>query len=65
MKAATSNFEADKLIENVYNKFSEISNFFVAGINYKKTDATIRSLYAVNDEHYASILLGAKKKRTD
>ena len=61
MKAATSNFEADKLIENVYNKFSEISNFFVAGINYKKTDATIRSLYAVNDEHYASILLGAKK----
>lgn len=38
----------------------EISNFFVVGINYKKTDATRRSLFAVNDEQYAKILAVAK-----
>lgn len=34
----------------------DISNFFIAGINYKKTDAGIRGLYAINAEQYSSIL---------
>jgi glutamyl-tRNA reductase len=34
----------------------DISKFFVAGINYKKTDAAIRSQFAINDEQYATLL---------
>lgn len=34
----------------------DISKFFIAGINYKKTDAAIRSQFAINDEQYASLL---------
>lgn len=34
----------------------DISNFFIAGINYKKTDATVRGLYAINTQQYASVL---------
>jgi glutamyl-tRNA reductase len=34
----------------------DISKFFIAGINYKKTDAAIRGLFAINDEQYASLL---------
>ncbi len=33
-----------------------LSKFFVAGINYKKTDASIRGHFAVNNEQYANIL---------
>jgi len=33
-----------------------ISQFYIAGINYKKTDASVRGLFAVNNNHYASIL---------
>src|SRR5438552_4548258 len=33
-----------------------ISQFYIAGINYKKTDASIRGLFAVNNNHYTSIL---------
>src|SRR5207244_3935786 len=33
-----------------------ISQFYIAGINYKKTDASIRGLFAVNNDHYTSIL---------
>jgi glutamyl-tRNA reductase len=35
---------------------SEISRFFMAGINYRKTDAAIRSLFAISDEKYHRIL---------
>jgi len=35
---------------------ADISNFFVAGINYKKTDATIRGMFAINNDKYANIL---------
>lgn len=38
------------------NKQTDSSHFFVAGINYSKTDVAVRSLFAVNDEKYASIL---------
>jgi len=34
----------------------DIHNFFVAGINYKKTDAEIRGLFAIDNVKYAAIL---------
>jgi glutamyl-tRNA reductase len=34
----------------------ELSKFFVAGINYKKTDTTVRGMFAINDDQYANIL---------
>ena len=37
-------------------QFSDITNFFIAGINYKKTDADLRGKYAVNAEAYARLL---------
>jgi glutamyl-tRNA reductase len=36
-----------------------ITNFFVTGVNYRKTDASIRSKFAVQDEGYARLLHGA------
>ncbi|MES2881662.1 MAG: glutamyl-tRNA reductase [Bacteroidota bacterium] len=36
--------------------FRNISNFFVAGINYKKADATERGQFAISNEQYANIL---------
>ncbi|HYF32888.1 MAG TPA: glutamyl-tRNA reductase [Chitinophagaceae bacterium] len=32
------------------------TNFFIAGINYKKTDAAVRGQFAVNNEQYISLL---------
>ena len=34
----------------------DISNFWIAGINYKRTDAAIRGQFAVQGEQYATIL---------
>ena len=34
----------------------DISRFYIAGINYKKTDAVIRGQFAVNNEQYANLL---------
>jgi glutamyl-tRNA reductase len=42
------------------HKHSEIDQFTVAGINYKKTDASVRGLFAINDEQYGNILELAK-----
>jgi len=39
----------------------EINHFFVAGINYRKTDAGIRGNFAVNADQYASVLEKAAK----
>jgi glutamyl-tRNA reductase len=39
------------------NRSTDISKFFVVGINYKKTDASIRGLFAVGNEQYENILL--------
>ncbi len=36
--------------------FKTISNFFVAGINYKKSDASIRGQFAINQDQYLSVL---------
>jgi glutamyl-tRNA reductase len=33
-----------------------ISNFFVAGINYKKSDASVRGQFAIGSEQYANVL---------
>ena len=37
-------------------KQTDISTFFVAGVNYKKTDATLRGQYAISSDQYAKIL---------
>lgn len=36
--------------------FKNLQNFYVAGINYKKSDASIRGQFAINNEQYAAIL---------
>lgn len=36
---------------------TDISTFFIAGINYKKTDAGLRGHYAISNEQYANLLL--------
>ncbi|MBC7536247.1 MAG: glutamyl-tRNA reductase [Ferruginibacter sp.] len=36
-----------------------ISSFFIAGINYKKTDASIRSRFAINPDQYENIISAA------
>src|SRR5260370_38022004 len=35
---------------------SDISEFYVVGINYKKTDAAIRGQFAISEEQYAQLL---------
>ena len=35
---------------------NNISKFFVAGINYKKTEAAVRGQFAINNDQYAAIL---------
>src|SRR6478609_5789324 len=37
-------------------QFKNIESFFVAGINYKKSDAATRGLFAVSPEQYSAIL---------
>lgn len=43
------------------NIHSDISNFFIAGINYKKTDAAIRGNFAINSNQYSRLLSIAKE----
>jgi glutamyl-tRNA reductase len=38
----------------------DVAQFFVVGINYKKTDAAIRGQFAINNGQYAEILSKAK-----
>jgi glutamyl-tRNA reductase len=38
------------------NRPTEISNFFIAGINYKKTEAAIRGQFAINNDQHKTIL---------
>ncbi|HUR10496.1 MAG TPA: glutamyl-tRNA reductase [Flavitalea sp.] len=49
---------AEKMIET---GTSDISRFYAIGINYKKTDATTRSLFAINHDQYKIILDEAAK----
>lgn len=54
---------------NVYpmltNSTTDISNFCVAGINYKKTDATTRGMFALSNDHYERIITRAKNSGID
>jgi len=44
----------------MHTKYEQnIQNFWVSGLNYKKTDATIRGLFAVNNEQYNELLAQA------
>ncbi len=36
-------------------KPTDLSTFFIAGINYKKTDANLRGQYAINSDQYATL----------
>jgi glutamyl-tRNA reductase len=42
------------------NRTTDISGFYVAGINYKKTDAIIRGQFAIGSERYGKILSAAR-----
>ncbi|HEY0273600.1 MAG TPA: glutamyl-tRNA reductase [Chitinophaga sp.] len=43
----------------------DIANFFVVGINYKKTDAAIRGLFAINPSQYEQLLAHGKSVQLD
>lgn len=45
--------------------FKSIANYFVAGINYKKSDAAVRGRFAVNNEQYAAVLKAAVAQGLD
>lgn len=47
------------LERKMYNRESRISDFWIIGINYKKTEATIRGSFAINQQQYADILATA------
>jgi glutamyl-tRNA reductase len=38
------------------HSFRDISKFFIAGINYKKSDAEVRGHFAINQDQYARLL---------
>jgi glutamyl-tRNA reductase len=42
--------------------FKNIPNFYVAGINYKKSDAAARGKFAIGNEQYAAILKAAPQQ---
>lgn len=42
------------------NEYRHITNFFIVGINYKKTDASIRGQFAINNDQYEALLQHAK-----
>ena len=44
------------------SKITDLSKFFVVGINYKKTDAAARGLFAVDSLHYEQLLQEAESR---
>jgi len=42
--------------------FKDISNFFAVGINYKKSDASVRGQFAIANDQYAKVLSSAKEQ---
>jgi glutamyl-tRNA reductase len=47
----------------MFNQTSrELSKYFVVGINYKKTDASVRGQFAINSHQYSTILSLAPQK---
>lgn len=49
-----NNYNRKKIMDHTSQ--ADISKFFIAGINYKKTDATVRGMFAINNDQYANIL---------
>lgn len=47
------------------NHSKDISNFHAVGINYRKTDAAIRGLFAINPAQYENLLKHAKTVELD
>jgi glutamyl-tRNA reductase len=47
-------------MDNQYHR--NISNFFIAGINYKKSDACTRGQFAINNEQYETLLKEAARQ---
>ncbi|SJZ54937.1 glutamyl-tRNA reductase [Chitinophaga eiseniae] len=64
--AYASIFAAGSLFKNMQVSHSkEIANFHIVGINYKKTDAAIRGLYAINPAQYQQLLEHARTVQLD
>jgi glutamyl-tRNA reductase len=51
-----------ELLIEMSNQVREISKYFIVGINYKKTDASIRGQFAINGDQYGNILSLAPHK---
>jgi glutamyl-tRNA reductase len=45
------------------NAIIDIDDFFIAGINYKKTDVSIRGQFAINSDQYHVLLIAAAEKK--
>jgi hypothetical protein len=39
----------------------DIANFFIAGINYKKSDAAVRGQFSINNDQYLQVISSAAK----
>src|SRR6187399_1033068 len=39
----------------------DIANFFIAGINYKKSDAAVRGQFSINNDQYLQVISSAPK----
>ncbi len=64
--AYASIFAPGSLYRNMQVSHSkEIANFHIVGINYKKTDAAIRGLYAINPAQYQQLLEHARTVQLD
>lgn len=64
--ALASIFAAGSLYIKMQVAYSkDITNFHSIGINYKKTDAAIRGLFAINQAQYLSLLEHAKAAQLD
>ena len=50
----------DHIVPNMHFQTTHNTNFFIAGINYKKTDAAVRGQFAVTNEQYATLLQRAE-----
>ncbi|MDB5203732.1 MAG: glutamyl-tRNA reductase [Ferruginibacter sp.] len=47
----------------ISDHFKNISSFFIAGINYKKSDASVRGRFSINSEQYSRIISRAAEYR--
>jgi glutamyl-tRNA reductase len=63
-RCSLRNYFCAVIVEEKMNAhyFKNISNFFVAGINYKKSDASIRGQFAIGNEQYKAILENAAQQ---